>query len=73
MGWFFNSSDDDSGARSKELQDIHNKGEQDAGNNISDRPHDIIDVLTSSGETAEKMIEDIEAYKAGWDNGWKQR
>ena len=63
MGWF------DRDDRAKELLDAHNKGEQDASNEVNDRPHGSLDIILSMNvESMEKKEETNAAYEKGQDN-----
>lgn len=60
--------------RSKQLLDLHNKGEQDAKTNHYDGPRDgLLEHIILSQEKYEELQEEVHAYQKGWENGWKQR
>ncbi len=57
--------------RSDELQDHHNKGQQDASEGKYDQPHEVEEMLFSR-KIAEKF-EDNDAYREGWRNTKDQK
>ena len=61
--------------RSEELQAYHNQGEQDGAEGEFNPPHDIslLDEAAQSEAFLERMREDNEAYRRGYDNARSQR
>jgi hypothetical protein len=63
--------------RSEELEDLHNKGEQDCANDNYDPPRGVLrgafDLFTTSSSEEEKRKEEDDAYSSGWENTWKQK
>lgn len=59
---------------SKSLNDHHNDGQTDrAEGNGYNAPHGLLeDVLTWSSDGCQRITEDNEAYRQGWENADKQ-
>lgn len=61
------------GDRGKDLQDYHNRGEQDASDGKGyNPPHGIVETNLATGERLKELHEDNEKYREGFDNGKKQ-
>jgi hypothetical protein len=72
---FFGKSDEEK--RSEELQDVHNDGQRDGANNQYNDPHSDgllgLGAFLRSEEEDKRVEEDREAYREGFDNGWKSK
>lgn len=59
------------GDRGKELQELHNKGQEDGIKADYDPPYGVLDSLLSS-RPAEEIAEENDAYNAGYENARNQ-
>ena len=56
-------------SHSEKLERRHNEGQQDAANNRGyNAPHSELEKLMAPGDQEDKMIEENQAYRAGWRN-----
>lgn len=56
------------------LTDLHNQGQEDAQDRNYDPPHGIVeDLITWDDRGMEKIREENEAYRSGYENGKKNR
>mgnify|MGYP001558167298 CR=1 FL=1 len=60
---------------SRELEDAHNKGEQDAADGIDRAPHDFFQMIVGglAGKDTDEMKEENEAYEKGQRNYRSQK
>ncbi len=56
------------------IEDAHDDGQKDGAKNVYNPPKSpgFVDVILHPGSVKEELNE-IESYRSGWDNGFKQR
>ena len=54
-------------------QDAHNQGQKDGSENRCNPPHSQVAIFLSTVRDGERMDAENQAYRDGFDNGYKQR